>query len=113
MHHFKNDDPLCAVFEELCQFALQLGFGFMLGYDLQVVPGCLALPLQLNQVVRQLLEVHLEEKKNQNMSGKPKQKSRPYEIDILYIIYRVFVEKFGCHTTRPTLADRVMAEISE
>lgn len=61
MHHFKNDDPLCAVFEELRHFALQMGFGLVLGDYLQVVPGRLALPLQLNQVVRQLFEVHLEE----------------------------------------------------
>lgn len=63
VHHFKNDDPLCAVFEELRHFALQLGFGLVLGYYLQVVPGCLAFPLQLNQVVRELLEIHLEETK--------------------------------------------------
>lgn len=67
VHHFKNDDPLCAVFEELCHFVLQLGFGLVLGYYLQVVPGCLTLPLQLNQVVRQLLKIHLEENKNQNL----------------------------------------------
>lgn len=65
VHHFKNDDPLCAVFKELRQFALHLGFGLVLSHYLQVVPGRLTLPLQLNQVVRQLLEVDLEENKNE------------------------------------------------
>lgn len=51
VHHFKNDDPLCAVFEELRHFALLLGFGLVLGHYLQVVPGHLTLPLQLNQIV--------------------------------------------------------------
>lgn len=73
VHHFKNDDSLRAVLEKLGHFALQLGFGLVLGHDLQVVPGSLTLPLQLNQVVRQLLKVHLEDKKQ---SVKPKDKSR-------------------------------------
>lgn len=34
VHHFKNNDPLCAVFKELSHFTLQLGFGFVLGYYL-------------------------------------------------------------------------------
>lgn len=82
VHHFKNDDSVCAVFEELRHFALQLGFGLMLGHYLQVVPGCLALPLQLNQVVRQLLKVHLEKNmKYKVWKLKKKKKSQGHGYD--------------------------------
>lgn len=59
MHHLKDNDPLGAVLQKLGHFVLEQWLGLMFGHHLQIVPGVLALPLQLHQVVRQLLKVHL------------------------------------------------------
>lgn len=59
VYNLQNDDPLCAVFEEIGHFLLQRRLHLVLGYDLEVIPRCFAPPLHLEQVVLKLIKVHL------------------------------------------------------
>lgn len=63
MYSLQNDDPLCAVFEEIGHFLLQRRLHLVLGYDLEVIPRRFAPPLHLEQVVLELIKVHLKKKK--------------------------------------------------
>lgn len=59
VYGLQNDDPLCAVFEEVGHFLLQRQLHLVLGHDLEVIPRCFAPPLHLDQVVLKLIKVHL------------------------------------------------------
>lgn len=84
VYNLQNDDPLCAVFEEIGHFLLQRRLHLVLGYDLEVIPRRFAPPLHLEQVVLELIKVHLKKKKPGRLTvtserpSKMKKKKKPF-----------------------------------
>lgn len=63
VHYFQDDDPFSTVLQKFCHFVFQVRFSFVFGHYFKVVPRCFAFSLQLNKVFRQLLKIHLWEKR--------------------------------------------------
>ena len=61
MNYLQDDDPLGTVFEEVGHLLFERGLHLVLGDDFQMIPGCFAAPFHLNQVLLELIKVHLRD----------------------------------------------------
>ena len=59
MYDHQDDYSLCAVFQEVRHLLLQRWLHLVFGDDLQVVPGCFAPSLHLDQIILELVKIHL------------------------------------------------------